>query len=213
MSKRFSFSNDTLEQMILDSGDPRFTRNVPASIVRELFPFQDDNGYLVKFAKESDSGRGIPFVDLYHPELSITGCPDLMTDRVWSFKISRQKKNPSNAQLTTGTERHIEGVLKGIANSNMLVPLVLLNYDGVSWWKCEFDDCGEIFRTIEPIRNSKRRGNNNPVTITNKKVSASSKTYMYKTLTFNISSCVNKGLTSGWEIIRGKPSLPTEVRY
>lgn len=141
---RTGFVNQVLDWAVEGTN---WTRDVPAGFLAEAFPSRDHAGNLrVVPAKESNNGRGAPFFDVYHSDIS-------GLEIAISMKISHSKKSDRRAPRTSviagSKTSHLFGLYLA-AQQGRYLPVV--NYwqdvDG-SWYRLAFD-AGRILRGENP---------------------------------------------------------------
>ncbi len=215
---RASFSNQTIDAMIADvkSG---WTRNIPFAVLTQTLNATDDQGLMVKPAKDSEAGRGSPVFDLYHPDLPhLSGA---CTEEIAvSLKISKEERLPRSIPLTCGTDRHVEGVYLSVRNNKYPIPLYVFNFDGMIWQRIVLD-AAKIFRENLPENKGKtafanrvergeffrEQGGSNVVTLSEaKRPGSGGKVYTYTYLRINIKPAIAMGYGQ-WHRVE-RPSLP-----
>lgn len=186
--RRVSFSNQTIDAMITGT---YWTREIPLGVLRRLMPE-------VTPAFDSLAGRGAPVFDLFHR----------LDERLLSLKVSREKRNPRNVVLTTGTEDHLQALYRAIRRGDLeTLPVLCFNYKGGQWYQVEFDAVS-VLRQHPPVKATGRRGI--PVTVSTtpracgKDDQGRPKTKLYYPLRVNF---VPSGFV--WEPV-DRPTLPPE---
>lgn len=155
--KRFNFSSDVTDALIASSGDKRWTRDIPMGAQsKELNARSINNELMVVPAKESNGGRGAPLFDLYHPVLSADGMKLTESDYLISLKVSEEARLPRSVVLSTGTERHILGILQSV-RQGARIPVLVFNRIGDRWFRLFFS-ADQVLRANTPREADGTRG-------------------------------------------------------
>jgi hypothetical protein len=228
MSYRRADSNATLAQIIEGTG---WIQNIPFAVQLAALPVRDpESGLpLVTPAEESEKGRGNPVFDAFHPSLPVEPGSEYGAPILLQSKIDRQKRNPRNIMLTSGTsrwdtdlvtgevtytdrDRHIEGVIRAVREHNTPILVVNFNYnaDEDQWYRLVVR-ADAILRDYTPqIADGKHGKLATLAKRSNKYQSGPNKGQVYaiyRTLRLNIAPMIKAGYTEGWIKVDG-PSMP-----
>ncbi len=204
MSKRGSFSNATVVDMLAKSSG--WTRDIPFKVITEILGATDEQGLMVKPAKDSESGRGCPVFDLYNPGLPLLDQASMTEPCTLSLKISNEPRLPRSIPLTCGTDRHIDGVYLSVLNSKYPIPVYVFNFNAKQQqWSRFIIDAARVFRENKVIRDPQARGNivTKSDTI---RPGSNGKEYHYTYLRINIKPAIDAGYGNWVDIV--SPSLP-----
>ena len=204
---RATFSNQIIDAIIATCDLKGWTRDIPFDALTSALSDRDERGLTCVPARDSDNGRGSPIFDVYNSAVPIVGCGGMTAPVMVSLKVSSEEVCPRSIVVTTGTARHIAGLLAAIDRGTE-VPLLCFNHSNETGWTVLRLDAGMILRENMPEVADKTEGN--IVTLSEKHQTVKGKKYAYTSLRINVKPAIFAGYTLGWEAI-DRPSLPMEV--
>ena len=204
---RVKLSNEVTDAIIAQCPLRGYTREIPFEILTAALAVRDERGLTCVPARDSTNGRGSPVYDVYHAAVPIRDCGGMTAPFMASLKVSCEDCHPRSIVLSTGTERHIGGLLQAIYDRTADIPCLCFSLLNGQWYGLTLD-ASQIIRDNPPVRAD---GEGEIVVISRKaQKSSAGKVYEYVSLRINVGAAIRKGYTRGWERI-AYPSLPTEI--
>jgi len=149
---RNTFSNRTLTGLILGSN---WTRDVPLGFQARTIPGVTPAHEFGTDGKGSGDGRGATVFDVWR-KTEIGG--GIVVEQAAGFKVYSKKDLPTAPVITTGTNKHIEAVVKAVEDGTPIPLIILVNIKGTDRWFAACYDLADLVSKFGIQQATKGRG-------------------------------------------------------